>query len=1274
MSTRMKIFRRSEGMPARTRAGAALLITLLTLSLMVIIVVAFLATMGWELQASSRYYDNQKARAVATLGFDTALAQLRVAFGPWDAPYGKLDPSHSTFPGYELTPATNFYSISPGVLTSWNFTSVNATTNYPLFSVPTDGTTATVNLNAPGEDGVYPVLGSSTPLNIYWVNVLTNPRSTTASAANPIVGRYAFWIDDENAKIDVNTADGTYNTNLPPQQCGLGCGSPSAVSLQELQEGGTNISATCASNIVAVARTVGFNSPREILHVAGTSPDLYTNNVFNLTTMSRSPDFNIFGQPKIPLIPANYTNFPYGTGTPGFLYNCATLQPLRELFPSQTGYTALSTPQNVNTVMGVLTNTPMGDPYTVVNPSYPASSAVAYSSNYYAYTKWPLAFTQLLSSAMTFANPGPTQSLGDNNPWNNGKLIANYLAGTNATYAISGTKTVTWPPFPGSSASSYLGKYTARQIDSITMQIVDLAGKATSPDWGRLDGNYTRSSSYEQRGWLSGQLVNGVGRNPKLDKVLMNYTTQAGTTVNGTNSPPTISAKLYTELYFPSGFQGVSLFHKDIVYGSYFFGVRDQPNLMSCQDIGAMIKTVAGVDQLLTTGQPAPLPKVPQNTLSYYPQGNIASASLPDGTTNYLSYWGNNLLETDQGVDWEGNNPSQPDPDQVLAKQYHQNAPTNASGQYFGEGPVAGSVTPIFQMSPMVKPDNSLPTINDWSPGQYRTVSNVKSWAYRSMMSTNAAGGTIHITGGIAYLATLDSGRPSEPDPVPLEAIRGDQWNGTGVFDYTTYGFNRTGEPFWKVASPYTNVLNAVIPMAASLPVGANDSGLVNTTWIYAYVKDPLVNKFPGDWIESTNSSMPTTTMEAADAQVSQVNADKSTCAIYPETSSTQAQWADPQSFWLPTIDSCATSSDGSTESPQIPRTSRFPSTGYLQYLRTGIIPDDETVPYAQQHGTPFRLLNFNASTDVSQTIHGVSYPDWAMLDLFYVPSSLLGYGSPYETFAGRTTSVLTEATLGGNLYPTVLTYSNANVVNNMYRFGTYGGATCGRINPNGAVIYTTNANIPTPGITRTVPLRALLHGINVNQTQTGNYVSTLGANDFNAPVLTAGTGVDETSVASAIAEYLTTNTYGPGGKGPAPFRIPGEICNVPAIAALTAPVNATRNDLVRQIIGNVTTQSNTFSIWVEGQSILKTKGNTNYGQYETGDKITATVRYHFIVERDLDPGLDGVYGNAASPGADGVVGTLDDPMQGSTVNGANSYNPLMPAYTYRIIYSEEIR
>jgi hypothetical protein len=318
-------------------------------------------------------------------------------------------------------------------------------------------------------------------------------------------------------------------------------------------------------------------------------------------------------------------------------------------------------------------------------------------------------------------------------------------------------------------------------------------------------------------------------------------------------------------------------------------------------------------------------------------------------------------------------------------------------------------------------------------------------------------------------------------------------------------------------------------------------------------------------------------------------------------------------------------------ESPVIPRSARFPSVGYLQYLRTGIIPDDEeTVPYQNQHGTPFRLLSFAPSTESrnagdplvgQQTTRSASesYPDWALLDLLYVPSTLSPYGGPY----GNGT--------------------------NLVFYGTYGGATAGRINPNGSVIYTTNVNSPNPDVSRRLPLQAVMNGLKVNQTTSG-----VGPD----VTLTGGIDVDAAAISAAIEAYIRSN---------GPLHLPGEICNVPAIADLRPAVNKTRNDLVRQVVGNLTTQGNVFSVWAVGQTLLKNRGNTNFGDFEPGDAVLAEVRLNFIVERYLDPGADGIYGNTSNSGADGIVGTYDDP-----VDALN--HPFQPRYLYRIISSEENR
>ena len=71
------------------------------------------------------------------------------------------------------------------------------------------------------------------------------------------------------------------------------------------------------------------------------------------------------------------------------------------------------------------------------------------------------------------------------------------------------------------------------------------------------------------------------------------------------------------------------------------------------------------------------------------------------------------------------------------------------------------------------------------------------------------------------------------------------------------------------------------------------------------------------------------------------------------------------------------------------------------------------------------------------------------MLDLLYVPSKLTPFGSAYQA-------------------ATNLAYN-----------GTYGGATSGRINPNGAVVYTTNVTVSS---TRHFPLASLGGGLSLTR------------------------------------------------------------------------------------------------------------------------------------------------------------------------------------------------
>ena len=203
-----------------------------------------------------------------------------------------------------------------------------------------------MNLNRPLSDGSYPIIGgtdlggtNAPDVSVKWVNLLRNP-SQSPSDTNAIIGRYAFWVDDEGAKINVNTADGTakYTTNS------LGIGSPTEVSLQVLPAVDTLAS---AQSIVQIARTSGFSSPREILRAPGVTPNLFTDNVFSLTAYSRSPELNVFGQPRVAVAPMLGDA---GWQSGNMLMNSLTLLPVREIYPtpSQLPPYVIFSPYDIN--------------------------------------------------------------------------------------------------------------------------------------------------------------------------------------------------------------------------------------------------------------------------------------------------------------------------------------------------------------------------------------------------------------------------------------------------------------------------------------------------------------------------------------------------------------------------------------------------------------------------------------------------------------------------------------------------------------------------------------------------------------------------------------------------------------------------------------------------------------------------------------------------------------------------------------------------------------
>jgi hypothetical protein len=1134
--------------PFSKRLGSALIMTLVIVMLITVVTVGYLASVMLESKTAGAVLDQERAYGIAMIGVHEAMARVRDALGPWDDPYKSF-----------ATNATNFYwSLSPGRITRWSYTSANPLGNFALFS-ESSGTNL-VNLNRPLADGSRPIIGgvNAPDVSVKWATVLRDPAQP-AGATNPIIGRYAFWVDDESAKININTADGTekYTTNS------LGVGSPTEVSLEVLFSGPNGKAAS--KEIVQIARTRGFHFPREMLSATNVSTNGYADNVFGLTTYSRSPDLNIFGQPKMALTPILGAPEEHSTN---MVINGITLRPVQEIYPTPSQLPG----------------------YSVVNPL---------NNNVASPLPWPLAFRaeggRLTLGRGNDFNQGTWFYTLENYCYINGQMLANYLNGTNAA-----GRPVQWPPFRGSSSAGFAGKYTQRQMDSIVAQIVSLGSKLISadypypapgdyptnnvtPGWQQADidwlleqkGCRYNVSPFIFPGWLSRQWVIGMGRAPKVNRLLIRLATfgSQGTLGQTNYIPPQLQMDSWVELWLPAAYAGGKAVITPVGLNR-IFGAALEPGALNPSDMQRSGNLPAAIRKL--NGDP--------------------------------SYWADQMLRSDQGIDFNANPKDRDDPDQPLAAQWHDPfALQNGSPPYRGAGePKQGG----FFFSPLaMSPPQLQASGKEWAPGELRAVRN-RFGENKQPMQVGADGDTLLIGGGISVRSEINWGWFSDPDPVPLEAIRGPNPPDAHTTEMLTH-------EEWTAPLRERHIAS-VIPVNSTINVPAGGGLGGPTKYVYAKTADPLVNKFPGDWVVTETNEAPPTSMQPDTALPLQFSA-------YDEMDiNFRSELSDPDSYWLPQAD-CALSQRSELASQTlIPRSARMPNVGYLQYVRTGIMPDDENAAYQTQHGTPFRLLSFAPSTDAAnqKTTFGGSaaYPDWAMLDLLYVPSTLTPFGGAYQAST------------------------------NLAFFGTFGGATAGRINPNGAVIYTTDVNTPQAGVTRTLPMQAVFHGLKVNQTLSGS-------SGTNAS-FTGGSDLNAAGVAQAVADYIRTN---------GPLRMPAEICNIRDIENHRATNNQTRNDLVRQVLGNLTTQGNVFSVWTVGQVVQKRQGNASYGEFQSGDNVLAEVRLRFMVERYLDPGADGVYGNSTGPGTDNVVGSFDDPKD--DVN-----HPFQPRYLYRVVSSEEIR
>jgi hypothetical protein len=163
--------------------GSSLVIVLSFVAILTLLVVSILSLVSFDTTISSNSLENTKAENFARYALDEAAEKL------------------------SRIPLDKHWAAGPGLLRIWNGSSWDAVNLY------SEGTgTDQVNLNAQLSDGSYAIMppNSDFPtapeMKVNWRYVLANGTVVATAPASGAIGRFAYWVDTENSRANINTA------------------------------------------------------------------------------------------------------------------------------------------------------------------------------------------------------------------------------------------------------------------------------------------------------------------------------------------------------------------------------------------------------------------------------------------------------------------------------------------------------------------------------------------------------------------------------------------------------------------------------------------------------------------------------------------------------------------------------------------------------------------------------------------------------------------------------------------------------------------------------------------------------------------------------------------------------------------------------------------------------------------------------------------------------------------------------------------------------------
>jgi hypothetical protein len=190
-------------------SGSALVLTLLITALLATIVVSFLSTSRVEMMAARNFSRQNAASGLAELATQQAMAKIQLGFNTTANMTGNYSSVVTTQPG-----AIHKYFFQNGTMT-WNSTveqfsagnmSINGTVT-PLSASISNETVNLNNLSNPRGNAT----GNLTLTGNAFEQINVQMEEVQDSSGN-LVGRVAYYVDDEGTKLNVNNATGNRTT------------------------------------------------------------------------------------------------------------------------------------------------------------------------------------------------------------------------------------------------------------------------------------------------------------------------------------------------------------------------------------------------------------------------------------------------------------------------------------------------------------------------------------------------------------------------------------------------------------------------------------------------------------------------------------------------------------------------------------------------------------------------------------------------------------------------------------------------------------------------------------------------------------------------------------------------------------------------------------------------------------------------------------------------------------------------------------------------------